>query len=439
MSVADRGMGLGLRAARLLAESDLMDRLGMRERTERLVYRGTRDGFRAATVAGRTFSAATKLGRPARLKTSGGGDLFDLTPTDEQQMLMEAFRDFATAKLRPAAADADAAAEAPRELLAQAEELGLTMLGVPEELGGAVSERSTVTTVLAAEALAHGDMGLAVAALAPSGVASALSLWGNADQQSTYLPAFVGEDVPVAALAVAEPQALFDPFAPRTVARSDGGDYVLEGTKALVPRAADAELLLVAARRDDGGTGLFLVETASAEGITVRPTPGMGVRAAMLGEIRFEGTRVPASALIAEGDAAVYAEAIRRSRLAWCALAVGNAQAVLDAVIPYVNERQTFGEPISHRQSVAFTVSDIKIELEGMRLTTLRAAARADAGKDFARDVALARQLCTTKGMQIGSDGVQLFGGHGYVKEYPVERFYRDLRGIGVMEGGLLA
>jgi alkylation response protein AidB-like acyl-CoA dehydrogenase len=108
-------------------------------------------------------------------------------------------------------------------------------------------------------------------------------------------------------------------------------------------------------------------------------------------------------------------------------------------VIPYVNERQAFGEPISHRQAVAFSVSDVAIETEGMRLVTYRAAARADAGKAFAREVALARRLCSRYGMQIGSDAVQLLGGHGYIKDHPVERWYRDLRAAGVMEGALLA
>jgi hypothetical protein len=107
-------------------------------------------------------------------------------------------------------------------------------------------------------------------------------------------------------------------------------------------------------------------------------------------------------------------------------------------VIPHVNERVAFGEPISNRQSVAFTVSDIAVELEGMRLATLRAAARLDAGKDAAREVAIARQLCSEKGSWIGSNGVQLLGGHGYVKEHPVERWYRDLRAVGVCEGALL-
>ena len=117
---------------------------------------------------------------------------------------------------------------------------------------------------------------------------------------------------------------------------------------------------------------------------------------------------------------------------------MGTAQAVLDYVIPYVNERKAFGEPISNRQAVAFAVADIAIELEGMRLTTYRAASRADQELDFAREAGLARVLCADKGMAIGSAGVQLLGGHGYVKEHPVERWYRDLRAAGVMEGALL-
>ena len=111
---------------------------------------------------------------------------------------------------------------------------------------------------------------------------------------------------------------------------------------------------------------------------------------------------------------------------------------MLDYLIPYVNERKAFGEPISNRQAVAFTVANVAIELDGMRLAAYRAASRVDQGLSFAREVALARRLCAERGMAIGSDGVQLLGGHGYVKEHPVERWYRDLRAAGVIEGGLL-
>jgi alkylation response protein AidB-like acyl-CoA dehydrogenase len=126
------------------------------------------------------------------------------------------------------------------------------------------------------------------------------------------------------------------------------------------------------------------------------------------------------------------------SRLAWCALAVGTGQAVLDYVTAYVKDRKAFGEPISNRQAVAFAVANIAIELEGLRLCTYRAAARVDQGLPFAREVALARRLCADRGMAIGSEGVQLLGGHGFVKEHPVERWYRDLRAAGIIEGGLL-
>src|SRR4051795_1854606 len=261
MNVADRSMGLGLRALNGLAGLDVIDRLGLRKPAERLLFTSSRNGFRAAGAAGRTFSAATRLGRPARLSPASTSGLFDLTPDDEQQLLRETFSEFGREELRPIAQRADAACAAPPELLAQAAELGLTMLGVPEELGGAVTERSAVTTVLVAEALAHGDMGLATAILAPAAVSSALSLWGDADQQSTYLPPFVADDVPAAALALLEPRPLFDPFALETVARpSSAGGYVLDGVKSLVPGVARAELFVVAARLEHSGPALFLVE-----------------------------------------------------------------------------------------------------------------------------------------------------------------------------------
>jgi alkylation response protein AidB-like acyl-CoA dehydrogenase len=151
----------------------------------------------------------------------------------------------------------------------------------------------------------------------------------------------------------------------------------------------------------------------------------------------FEDAQLPAAALLG-GGRGVFAECVALARLGWCALAVGAAQAVLDYVIPYVKDRTAFGESISNRQAVAFAVADIAIELEGMRLATYRAAARVDGDQTFSREVALARRLCAEHGMTIGSQGVQLLGGHGYVKEHPVERWYRDLRAAGVMEGALL-
>lgn len=434
MSMAESVMALGLKALNRFASSPTVDKLGLRQLAERGLYHSARAGFATAGTVGRSFGAASKLLKAERLPRASSGGLFDLTPTEEQQMLREAALAFAHGQLRQAAAAADTAAAAPAELLKESAALGFAVLGIPESFGGAGATRSTVTNVLIAEALAEGDLSLAVACLAPSAVATALTLWGNATQQAQYLPSFVADNPPAAALAVQEPQPLFDPFALKTVAtRSDGG-YVLNGVKSLVPRGADCELFVIAAMLD-GLPRLFLVESKSA-GIQLTAEPAMGLRAASTTRLTLKRVVLEAPALL--GSTADYAECIALSRLAWAALATGAGKAVLDHVIPYANERIAFGEPISHRQAVAFMIADISVELEGLRLATWRAAALAERGEDFVRETAIARQLATDKAMRIGNDGVQVLGGHGFTKEYPVERWYRDLRACGFMEGVLL-
>jgi alkylation response protein AidB-like acyl-CoA dehydrogenase len=297
---------------------------------------------------------------------------------------------------------------------------------------------------LVAEALGRGDLGLAVASLAPGAVATAIATWGTDEQQQTYLPAFTDPaaevGVPAASLALTEPRPLFDALTPQTTARRAGDALVLDGTKSMVPRGADAELFVVGARLlgGEGGANVLVIVESGTEGLSIEADPGMGVRAASLTTLRLDGVLVPPSNVLGAADGTTYAECVRLSRIAWCALSVGVGQAVLDYVTPYIKEREAFGEPIAHRQSVAFMVADIAIELQAMRLLTWKAAGRAAAGQDVARDVALARRLCAEKGMQIGLDGVQLLGGHGFVKEHPVERWYRDLRAISIMEGGVL-
>jgi hypothetical protein len=198
-------------------------------------------------------------------------------------------------------------------------------------------------------------------------------------------------------------------------------------------RGAEAELFVVAADLE-GTPTLFLVE-AAADGVSVAADPSMGLRAAGLSRIKLDDA---AAQVLGDGDLDDYRECIRLSRLAWAGLALGTAKAVLDYTKEYVVGREAFGEPIAYRQSVAFMVANIAIELEGMRLVTLKAASRAEQGLPHAREVALARKLAGEYGMKIGTDGVQLLGGHGFVKEHPVERWYRDLRAVGLMEGAVL-
>jgi alkylation response protein AidB-like acyl-CoA dehydrogenase len=445
MTTSTRGprrepMALALRALTSLAGRPALDRWGLRRWTERAAYHATRTGMSAASAASRRFAPVGRsAGAPARPAPAGGDDLFDLTPTESQEMLVEVVRAFAAERLRPAADAADRAQAPPDGLVSAAGNLGVALLAVPESLGGLTDERSVVTGVLVAEALAHGDLGLAVACLAPGAVATALALWGDGGQQATYLPAFTGDDPLRAALALLEPAPLADVRRPATTAVRTPGGWRLDGEKSLVPAAAAAELFVVGAQVDGEGPALFVVESTTA-GLAVAEEPAMGLRAAATGRLRLTGAVVPDTARLdgPAGPAVAYAECVRLARLAWSALAVGTAQAVVDHVIPYVNERQAFGEPISHRQAVAFTVADMATELAGARLAVLRAAARLERGADAAREVALARHLAARYGMAIASDGVQLLGGHGYVREHPVERWYRDLRAVSVLEGAVL-
>jgi alkylation response protein AidB-like acyl-CoA dehydrogenase len=310
---------------------------------------------------------------------------------------------------------------------------------IPESLGGVGHERAPVTSVLVAEALSYGDMGLAVAGLSSVGVVNALVRWGSAEQQAKYLPAFLEDRPAAASLALMEPHVLVDPLALRTRARPDGPDFILKGAKTMVPLAEQADLLLVSAEIDGRGPAVFLIERETA-GVTRRAEPAMGVRGASLGRIELDDVRVDGAALLGdEFTTAMYEEIVDLSRVAWCALAVGTAQAVLDYVIEYCNDRIAFGEPISNRQAVAFTIANIAIELEGMRLLTLRAASRAEQGLSFHKEAYLARVLTAEKAVEIGTNGVQLLGGHGYITDHPLERWYRDLAGAGIMEGGVLA
>ena len=426
---------VGLAVITPIVGQEFLDKYNLRGPLNRSLQYGVKQVFSAAGASARQFKRIQGIGKaPTRLKASGA-HYFDLTPDDDQKMILETVEDFAKEILRPAARHADDAATYPPDLIAKAAELGITAINIPEDFDGIAAHRSTVTNALVAEALAYGDMGLALPILAPGGVASALTHWGSADQQATYLRAFAGENVPQACVAIAEPHALFDPTALKTTAVRTPSGYRLNGVKSLVPAAADAELFIVGAQLS-GKPTLFIVES-STKGVSIKADPSMGIRAAALGRVDLDNVSVPLSARLGEDDATDddYSEAIALARLGWAALAVGTAHAVLDHVMPYIKERQAFGEPIAHRQAVAFMTANIAIELDGLRLITWRGASRAEQGLSFAREAALAKRLGTDKGMQIGLDGVQLLGGHGYTKEHPVERWYRDLRAIGVAEG----
>jgi alkylation response protein AidB-like acyl-CoA dehydrogenase len=363
--------------------------------------------------------------------------LFDLTPTEEQQMTREVMQRFAREQMAAMARAADEAGELPAGLLQQSVDLGLNFMPIPEALGGVGAGRSPVSNVLNMEDLARGDMALAIALLAPLAVINCVMDYGTPGQQEQVSQTLASAEFTAAALALAEPGIAFDPRNPRTRAeRQADGSYLLSGEKCMVAFGPEAKLLVVFAATEEGATQGFVLGEELA-GADWQREDYMGLRPLPLYRLSLDQLAVPARARLREDfDLNRF---LNLSRIAVTALAVGTCQAVLDYVVPYVNERVAFGEPISNRQAVAFMVADMATEIEGMRLMAYRAAAQAERGLDCTRSAFLAHRNSIRYGMKVGTDGVQLLGGHGFTREHPVELWYRNLRGLAMLEGMLLA
>ncbi|MFT4518324.1 MAG: alkylation response protein AidB-like acyl-CoA dehydrogenase [Halioglobus sp.] len=359
--------------------------------------------------------------------------LFDLTLTDDQRMNRDTMVRFAGAEIRSLAKSVDTGESSAMDFYPKTAELGLTLLPIPEALGGAGVDRSPVSNALIFEDLAHGDLAIALGSVAPLGFVNTLIDQGTDAQREQFLPQFCTGEFVAATTALLEPRATFEPSEPATNATSNADGYSLSGTKAMVALGIDSTLTLVIAQLDGEGHGAFIVE-GTPDGMTRTAEDNMGLRGAQLATIVFDNVQLPATALLGEGNFDLQ-RFIDLSRLGLCALAVGTCQAVLDYVIPYCNERVAFGEAITNRQSVAFMIADMAIELEAMRLMTWRAASLAERGEDFHEQAYLAKQFCSKHAMKIGTDGVQLLGGHGFCCEHPVELWYRCLRAIDTLEG----
>lgn len=430
--------GWGLKWASRLAGSAILNRLGLRKPAEKIAYASTRTGFQLA-------GALLKQQAKKKSKAATGDNskaLFDLTLSEEQAMIRDTVHSYASDVLRNLASDANELMAPPQDYFTNLMDLGLNFFSVPEQMGGAAQSYSPLTSAIIAEELAWGDMGLACAALAPVAVANAIVRWGTDTQKELYLPRYLADTPVQAAIAVQEPHALFSANTLSCKAEKHKKGFVLNGSKHMVPLAAmntpakpnEDGLYLVAASYKNQPT-LFLVP-ANSSGLSITSKPAMGLRAASLGELTLDNVRLDKHARLGDGSFD-YQTFIDLGQLHWCALAIGSCKAALDYLIPYVNEREAFGEPISHRQSVAFMIANIGIELESMRLLAWRAAALAEQGRPFHREAYLAHLLCSEKAMEIGTHSVQLLGGHGFTKEHPAERWYRDLRALSCITSGL--
>lgn len=361
-------------------------------------------------------------------------ELFDLTLTEEQRITRETVRKFAETQLRAISRAADEAGAAPEGFYQKTMDLALGMIPLPENIGGAGMPRSPVSNMLNAEDLGKGDMSLALGAVTPLAFINTVIDNGTPAQQEAFLSPFVSEEFVAATIALMEPRATFEPTDLHTTAQKVGDSYVLNGVKTMVLLGDVAEQILVIAN-ENGVTGAYVVP-ANAEGLGIQKEKNMGLHAVNTSKVTLNNVKVPAiNKLGTDSEPFKLQRFLDLSRIGVCAMALGCAEAMLEYVTTYVNERVAFGEPISHRQSVAFMVANIAIELEAMRMLVYRAAARAERGLDFHREAYLAQVLCAEKSMEIGNNGVQLLGGHGFIREHMVELWYRNLRAVGVLEG----
>jgi acyl-CoA dehydrogenase len=359
--------------------------------------------------------------------------MYSFEPSDDQKTLIEAVRRFATRELRAAMRQADEAGELPPSLTRSGWQLGLLPGSLPEEFGG-FGERSAVTGALAAEELAWGDLAGALALLAPNLVAVPVLLRGSAEQRRDLLPGFAGEEYRPASAALMEPRHDFDPQALETRAVRRDGHYVLSGRKCNVPYADESDWMLVYAALE-GGTQAFLVERGSPGLLVGERERNLGLHALPLYAVELQDCAVPAARRLG-GEGGADLEVLRDAwQVAWAALAVGVARAAYEYALEYAKKRQAFGEAIAQRQSIAFMLAEMATEVEAARLMVWEAAWQLDQGQDASRAAYLARILADDMALMVADRAVQILGGHGYIRDYPVELWLRNARGFAVLDG----
>jgi len=355
--------------------------------------------------------------------------------SEEQELIRETLQEFANEAMRSIGRECDETFEIPQDFLDTVWELGLTSTQIPEAYGGGGEERSPVTNAIILEELGFGDIPLAIAATAPNIFVNAVLDHGTEAQKKALLPLFCGEKFHVASLAVLEHGPLADASAPQTKAEPKGDGFVLSGKKSWVVLGDRASHFLVVAR-NNGDVDAFIVPS-DADGLTIsEPEKNVGLRGLTTVSVEFERVEVGAEAKLG-GEAGCNVQAILDgSRAAHAAILVGASRGVLETCVPYAKDRVAFDEPIAKKQSIAFRLAEMHMEVEAMRWMTWKTASHvAQNHPDATKQAHLTRQYVAEKSMWIADNGIQVFGGHGYIREYPVEMWFRNVRTLSVLEG----
>jgi len=370
--------------------------------------------------------------------------MISYSTTEEQQMTVDTLNRFAAGEMRRIYRDCDETGDIPEEIIDRAWRFGLLPGAIPSAWGG-FGDHSAVTGALIAEELAWGDLSIAMHILCPALAAFPVLEHGTEDQKKTYLPRFCGDTYHPATAALIEPRPLFDPFKPSTAARRDGDGYLLSGEKCYVPLAAGAELMLIYAADPDGTVQCFIVEKPSAaKGLTISGREkNMGIKALATYELTLKDVSVPATARLGGEAGCDFTRILNHSRVALAAMSVGVARAACDYAIAYAKDRHAFGEPIASRQSIAFMLAEMAIEVDATRFMSWEAAWKLDKTTDKPSTInnqptmaaSLVKRYADDMVITVADRAVQIMGGHGYIRDHPVELYLRNARGFPAFEG----
>ncbi len=360
-----------------------------------------------------------------------------LLPSPEAEPLVALARDVATAELAPRAAQAEADGRFPRDVFRQLGQLGILGMPYPEELGGAGQPYEVYLQVLEELAGAWASVGVGVSVHVMS--CFPLARFGTDAQRERWLPELLAGDL-LGGYCLSEAQAGSDAAALRARARRDGDGYRISGSKAWVTHGGEADFYTLFARTSEDrsrGVSCFLVP-GDAEGLTVQaPEVKMGLTGSTTATLDYDDVALEADRRIAEEGQGlpIALEALDSGRLGIAAVAVGLAQSALDHAVAYAGERETFGKPIIEHQGLGFLLADMAAAVESARATVLEAARRRDRGLPFARQSSIAKLVATDAAMRVTTDAVQVLGGYGYTKDFPVERQMREAKVMQIFEG----
>lgn len=363
--------------------------------------------------------------------------MYSFDMTSEQKMLVDTVRRYAEKNLRAVHREAEESKHAPEKVVQIGWELGLLPGFIDAQYGG-YGEYSALTSALYLEEMAWGDLGVTLHLLTPNLFAIPIAQFGSDKQKEQYLSLFCNDSFPRATAAMIEPVVQFDPADLQTTAVKEGDNFVINGKKTYVPLAKQAELFLVYAQ--ESGTTQAYIVPADTQGVKVgRRIKLMGVQALEMYEVEFENVVVPKGNRLGGLKGIRIQKLLTLSRITLAALAVGVARAAYEYALAYAKERVAFGEPIAHRQSIAFMLANMRIEIEGTRLMVWEAAYKFDTGEDAAKAAYLAKNYADKMVLDVTDGAVQVLGGHGYIREHPVELWLRNGRGFVTLDGAVVA